>query len=50
MLAGRMRHGDNQGNAGLLRSGSAQWMTAGRGILHSEKPEPEAGLMWGFHL
>lgn len=50
MLAGRMRHGDNQGNSGLLRPGSVQWMTAGRGILHSEMPEQEDGLMWGFQL
>jgi redox-sensitive bicupin YhaK (pirin superfamily) len=50
MLAGRMRHGDNQGNTGLLGPGSVQWMTAGRGILHSEMPEQEAGLMWGFQL
>ena len=50
MLAGCMRHGDNQGNAGLLRPGSVQWMTAGRGIVHSEMPEQEDGLMWGFQL
>ena len=50
MLAGRMRHGDNQGNSGLLTPGSVQWMTAGRGILHSEMPEQENGLMWGFQL
>ena len=50
MLAGRMRHGDNKGNAGLLRPGSVQWMTAGRGIVHSEMPEQEEGLMWGFQL
>jgi redox-sensitive bicupin YhaK (pirin superfamily) len=50
MLAGRMRHGDNQGNVGLLRAGSVQWMTAGRGIVHSEMPEQEDGLMWGFQL
>jgi hypothetical protein len=50
MLAGRMRHGDNQGNVGLLRPGSVQWMTAGRGIVHSEMPEQENGLMWGFQL
>lgn len=50
MLAGRMRHGDNQGNNGLLRPGSVQWMTAGRGIIHSEMPEQEDGLMWGFQL
>ncbi|MEM7444645.1 MAG: pirin family protein, partial [Pseudomonadota bacterium] len=50
MLAGRMRHGDNQGNSGLLTAGSLQWMTAGRGIVHSEMPEQEDGLMWGFQL
>jgi quercetin 2,3-dioxygenase len=50
MLAGRMRHGDNQGNSGLLSPGSVQWMTAGRGIVHSEMPEQEDGLMWGFQL
>jgi redox-sensitive bicupin YhaK (pirin superfamily) len=50
MLAGRMRHGDNQGNVGLLRPGSVQWMTAGRGIVHSEMPEQEDGLMQGFQL
>jgi quercetin 2,3-dioxygenase len=50
MLAGRMRHGDNQGNTGLLGPGSVQWMTAGRGIVHSEMPEQEDGLMWGFQL
>ncbi|WP_416899317.1 MAG: pirin family protein [Minwuia sp.] len=50
MLAGRMRHRDNQGNSGLLLPGGAQWMTAGRGIVHSEMPEQEDGLMWGFQL
>src|SRR5881394_131105 len=50
MLAGRMRHGDNQGNSGLLGPGSIQWMTAGRGIVHSEFPEQQEGLMWGFQL
>jgi quercetin 2,3-dioxygenase len=50
MLAGRMRHADNQGNTGLLRPGSVQWMTAGRGIVHSEMPEQEDGLMAGFQL
>lgn len=50
MLAGRMRHGDNKGNVGLLGPGSVQWMTAGRGIVHSEMPEQEDGLMWGFQL
>ncbi len=50
MLAGRMRHRDNKGNEGLLESGSVQWMTAGRGIVHSEMPEQEDGLMEGFQL
>ncbi len=50
MLAGRMRHGDNKGHEGLLGPGSVQWMTAGRGIVHSEMPEQEDGLMWGFQL
>jgi redox-sensitive bicupin YhaK (pirin superfamily) len=50
MLDGRMRHRDNKGNEGLLTSGSVQWMTAGRGIVHSEMPEQEQGLMRGFQL
>lgn len=50
ILAGRMRHRDNQGNSGLLEAGSVQWMTAGRGIVHSEMPEQADGLMWGFQL
>lgn len=50
MLAGRMRHRDNQGNSGLLTAGSVQWMTAGRGIVHSEMPEQDNGLMQGFQL
>ena len=50
MLAGRMRHRDSAGNSGLLVPGSVQWMTAGRGLVHSEMPEQEDGLMWGFQL
>ena len=50
MLAGRMRHRDNHGNEGLLRAGGAQWMTAGRGLVHSEMPEQQDGLLWGFQL
>jgi quercetin 2,3-dioxygenase len=50
MLAGRMRHGDHMGNVGLLGPGSVQWMTAGRGIIHSEMPEQQDGLLWGFQL
>ncbi|MGH8491520.1 MAG: pirin family protein [Moraxellaceae bacterium] len=50
MLAGRMRHQDNHGHSGLMDAGSVQWMTAGRGIVHSEMPEQEDGLMSGFQL
>ncbi len=50
MLDGRMRHEDSRGNAGLLTSGGVQWMTAGRGIVHSEMPEQSEGLMRGFQL
>jgi redox-sensitive bicupin YhaK (pirin superfamily) len=50
MLAGRMRHEDDAGNAGVLGPGSVQWMTAGRGIIHSEMPEQEEGEMRGFQL
>lgn len=50
MLAGQMRHRDNAGNEGVIRAGDVQWMTAGRGIIHSEMPEQEDGLMWGTQL
>lgn len=50
MLAGRMEHRDHTGNHGSLRAGSIQWMTAGSGIIHSEMPQQEDGLMWGFQL
>lgn len=50
MLAGSMQHKDSTGNTGDLRAGSVQWMTAGRGIIHSEMPQQEDGLMWGFQL
>lgn len=50
MLDGRMRHKDNHGNEGLLTPGSVQWMTAGRGLIHSEMPEQESGQMRGFQL
>ena len=50
MLAGRMRHQDSAGNEGLLAPGGVQWMTAGRGIVHSEMPEQQDGLMEGFQL
>ncbi len=50
MLAGAMRHEDHKGNRGELGPGSVQWMTAGRGIVHSEMPMQRDGLMWGFQL
>ena len=50
MLEGRMRHRDSVGNVGLLEPGSVQWMTAGRGIIHSEMPEQQEGRMAGFQL
>ena len=50
MLAGRMRHRDSVGNVGLLEPGSVQWMTAGRGLIHSEMPEQQEGRMAGFQL
>ncbi|WP_041656414.1 pirin family protein [Azoarcus sp. KH32C] len=50
MIAGRMRHRDNAGHEGLLENGGVQWMTAGRGLIHSEMPEQEDGVMEGFQL
>ncbi len=50
MLAGRMKHRDSAGNKGDLGPGSVQWMTAGRGLVHSETPMQEEGLMHGFQL
>jgi redox-sensitive bicupin YhaK (pirin superfamily) len=50
MLDGRMRHKDNHGHEGVLVPGSVQWMTAGRGIVHSEMPEQQEGRMRGFQL
>ena len=50
MLAGRMRHKDNAGHEGVIEPGGIQWMTAGRGILHSEMPEQTEGRMEGFQL
>lgn len=50
MLEGAMEHKDSVGNSGRLRPGSAQWMTAGHGIVHSEMPKQERGLMWGYQL
>ncbi|MFT5521970.1 MAG: redox-sensitive bicupin YhaK (pirin superfamily) [Enterobacterales bacterium] len=50
MLAGKMRHKDNAGNEGVIEPGGVQWMTAGKGIIHSEMPEQEDGLLAGFQL
>lgn len=50
MIAGRMRHRDSAGHEGLLGPGGVQWMTAGSGLIHSELPEQEEGLMEGFQL
>ncbi|MFQ5644562.1 MAG: pirin family protein [Thiogranum sp.] len=50
LLAGRMRHKDSAGHEGVIKSGGIQWMTAGKGIVHSEIPEQENGLLEGFQL
>jgi quercetin 2,3-dioxygenase len=50
MIAGRMQHHDSAGNAGLLEPGGVQWMTAGSGLIHSEIPQQDNGLMEGFQL
>lgn len=50
MIAGRMLHRDSAGHEGLLESGGVQWMVAGRGVIHSEIPQQEEGLMQGFQL
>ena len=50
MLSGRMRHRDSAGHEGLLGNGGVQWMTAGRGVIHSEIPEQKDGVMEGFQL
>lgn len=50
MLHGKLEHKDHAGNHGILHSGSVQWMTAGRGIVHSEMPMQVEGLLWGFQL
>jgi redox-sensitive bicupin YhaK (pirin superfamily) len=50
MLSGRMRHRDSAGHEGVLENGGVQWMTAGRGVIHSEIPEQKDGVMEGFQL
>ena len=50
MMAGKMRHKDSVGNEGVIEAGGVQWMRAGKGIIHSEMPEQEEGLLAGFQL
>ena len=50
MKAGRMRHQDHMGNVGVVEPGGVQWMSAGRGVIHSEMPEQDSGLMHGFQI
>lgn len=50
MIAGRMLHRDSAGHEGLLQNGGVQWMTAGKGVIHSEIPQQEEGVMEGFQL
>jgi redox-sensitive bicupin YhaK (pirin superfamily) len=50
VLSGQVRHRDNQGNEGVVQAGGAQWMTAARGVVHSEMPEQTDGHMHGFQL
>jgi len=50
LLAGRMRHRDSAGHEGVIEPGGIQWMTAGSGIVHSEMPEQQEGLLEGFQL
>ncbi len=50
MIAGRMLHRDSAGHEGLLENGGVQWMTAGRGVIHSEIPQQQQGVMEGFQL
>jgi redox-sensitive bicupin YhaK (pirin superfamily) len=50
MLAGKMRHADNHGHSGVIEAGGVQWMKAARGLVHSEHPEQESGLLSGFQL
>jgi len=50
MIAGRMLHRDSAGHEGLIETGGVQWMTAGRGLVHSEIPQQAEGRMEGFQL
>jgi redox-sensitive bicupin YhaK (pirin superfamily) len=50
MIAGTLEHRDNKGGRGLITDGGVQWMTAGKGVVHSEMPAQTSGLMFGFQL
>ena len=50
LIAGVVDHADSAGNSGTLQPGGAQWMTAGRGLVHSELPKQKEGMLWGFQL
>lgn len=50
LVNGKMRHKDNRGHEGIIETGGVQWMTAGKGIIHSEMPEQTDGLLKGFQL
>ncbi|MBL1140788.1 MAG: pirin family protein [Proteobacteria bacterium] len=50
LIEGKIRHKDNAGHGGVISSGGVQWMTAGKGVIHSEFPEQENGLLWGIQL
>lgn len=50
MIHGNFKHEDSRGGGGLLTSGCVQWMTAGKGILHSEIPEKKDDRIWGYQL
>ncbi|CAD7702116.1 unnamed protein product [Ostreobium quekettii] len=50
MISGKMEHRDSAGNHGVIGPGGVQWMTAGRGIVHSEMPKVTSGDLWGFQL
>lgn len=50
MLNGKFTHEDTAGNKGHLSDGGVQWMTAGKGVIHSEMPEQTEGLVRGFQL
>lgn len=50
MLQGKIEHQDSMGNKGVIGPGGVQWMTAGRGVIHSEMPKTTTGMLHGFQL